>query len=106
MQKVIRTVFATGGNTPYNNRAPLKEVPRPAHPTQRKGHTKYDAEFEKLLQMKSAIETTEEGYIVLNRALQRFLQFRNLRDTVTIRRSTNRDTRMITIWLDKREPKA
>ena len=67
----------------------MKEVPLPKVAMPRKGHTKYDAEFEKLLEFKSGIESTEEGFEVLRRAMQRFVKFRNLQDKVSIRhRST------------------
>ena len=81
----------------------MKEVPLPKVAMPRKGHTKYDAEFEKLLEFKSGIESTEEGFEVLRRAMQRFVKFRGLQDKVSIRRQINRTTRMVTLWL---EPKA
>ena len=81
----------------------MKEVPLPKVAMPRKGQTKYDAEFEKLLEFKSGIESTEQGFEVLRRAMQRFVKFRGLQDTVSIRRQINRTTRMVTLWL---EPKA
>jgi len=81
----------------------MKEVPLPKVAMPRKGQTKYDAEFEKLLEFKSGIESTEEGFEVLRRAMQRFVKFRGLQDKVSIRRQINRTTRMVTLWL---EPKA
>jgi hypothetical protein len=101
VQVIPRTNFATG-NSPFNNRVPLKEVTIPKLVKQRKGHTKYDTEFEKLVAGKTAFETTEKGYEVINRALQRFLKFRELKGKMSIRRSLNRETRIVTVWLEKK----
>ena len=97
-----RTNWA-GAKNPLTGKVPMKEVPLPKVAMPRKGHTKYDAEFEKLLEFKSGIESTEEGFEVLRRAMQRFVKFRDLQDKVSIRRQINRTTRMVTLWL---EPKA
>ena len=83
----------------------MKEVPLPKVAMPRKGQTKYDAEFEKLLEFKSGIESTEQGFEVLRRAMQRFVKFRNLQDKVSIRRKINRSTRMVTLWLEPKKDK-
>lgn len=90
-------------NSPYTGKVPLREVPIPAVAMPRKGHTKYDAEFEKLLEFKTAIETTEEDFGVLRRALQRFLEFRGLKAKLSIRRCTHKTTRQMTLWLEPKE---
>jgi hypothetical protein len=90
-------------NSPYTGKVPLREVPVPAVVKPRKGSTKYDDEFEKLLKFKTAIESTEEGFEVLRRAMQRFLGFRNLKDKISIRRQLNRTTRQVTLWLEPKE---
>jgi hypothetical protein len=92
-------------NSPYTGKVPVKEVPVPKVVMPRKGHTKYDAEFEKLLEFKTALESTEEGFEVLRRAMQRFLEFRNLKDKISIRRQINRTTRQVTLWLEPKEMK-
>lgn len=81
----------------------MKEVPVPKVVMPRKGHTKYDAEFEKMLEFKTGIESTEDGFEVLRRAMQRFLEFRNLKETISIRRQINKKTRMVTLWLEPKE---
>lgn len=86
--------------SPFTNRVPMKEVPVPQVAQPRKGHTKYDAEFEKLLEFKSGIESTEAGFEVLRRAMMRFVKFRGLNDKITVRRQINRKTRMVTLWLE------
>ena len=89
--------------SPYTGKVPMREVPVPKVAVPRKGHTKYDAEFEKLLEFRSGIESTEEGFEVLRRALMRFVQFRNLRGKVRVRRQINKSTRMVTLWLEPKE---
>lgn len=89
--------------SPFTGKVPMKEVPIPKIAQPRKGHTKYDAEFEKLLEFNSGIESTEEGFEVLRRALMRFVQFRNLRGRVSVRRQINKTTRMVTLWLEPKE---
>ena len=91
--------------SPFTNKVPMKEVPLPEVVMPRKGRTKYDAEFEKLLKFKSGIESTEEGFEVLRRAMQRFVQFRGIQDKVSIRRQINRKTRMVTLWLEPKKEK-
>ena len=88
---------------PYSGKVLIKEVPIPKVVMPRKGRTKYDDEFEKMLKFKNGIESTEEGFEVLRRAMQRFLKFRNLTETISIRRQINRQTRMITLWLQPKE---
>ena len=89
--------------SPFTNKVPMKEVPLPEVVMPRKGHTKYDEEFEKLLEFKTGIESTEDGYETLRRALQRFVKFRDIQEQVSIRRQINRKTRMVTIWLEPKK---
>lgn len=95
------TTWATP-HSPYTGKVPMKEVPVPKIAMPRKGRTKYDEEFERLLEFKSGIESTEEGFETLRRAMQRFLKFRGLTETVSIRRQINRQTRQVTLWLEKK----
>lgn len=90
-------------NSPYTDKVPFKEVAIPVVATKRKGQTKYDAEFEKLLEFKTAIETTEGGFEVLRRAMQRFVKFRQLEDKISIRRQLNRKTRAVVMWMEPKE---
>lgn len=89
--------------SPYTGKVPMKEVPLPKVVMPRKGHTKYDEEFEKLLEFKTGIESTEDGYETLRRALQRFVKFRDIQQQVSIRRQIDRKTRMVTIWLEPKK---
>jgi hypothetical protein len=84
---------------------PIKEVGIPDVGMRRKGHTKYDDIFLKMLDFKNGIETTMEGGEVIRRSLQRFIIFRKLSDTVRMRRQMDKKTRMVTVWLEKKEQK-
>ncbi len=83
----------------------MKEVPVPKVVQPRKGHTKYDEEFEKLLEFKSGIESTEAGFEILRRSMMRFVKFRGLQGKISVRRQINRKTRMVTLWLEPKEMK-
>lgn len=97
-----KTTWASS-KSPFTGKVRMKEVPIPKVVMPRKGHTKYDDEFEKLLEFKSGIESTEEGFETLRRALQRFIGFRDLKEKVSLRRHIDRKTRMVTIWLEPKE---
>lgn len=95
------TTWATK-RSPYTGKVPMKEVPAPAIAKPRKGRTKYDEEFERLLDFKTGLESTEAGFEILRRAMQRFVVYRGLQGQVSIRRQLNRQTRMVTLWLEKK----
>lgn len=96
-----RTQWAAKIN-PLTGKVPVSEVPIPKVPKQRKGHTKYDAEFEKLLSYNRAIEVHEINFEMLRRALKRFVDFRGLSGAVAIRQLLNSETRMVAVWLEKK----
>ncbi len=98
----VRTTWAKPQN-PFTNEVPIKEVPIPTEVMPRKGHTKYDKQFEKLLEFKTGIESTEDGFEVLRRALQRFVEFRGIKGKVSIRRKMDKKTRMVTLWIEPKE---
>ena len=91
------------GLDPHTGKIPLKEIPVPSRPLQRKGRTKYDEEFEKLLAGKTALQMHESNYQTMRRALQRFIVFRGLTGKVAVRQQTNTKTRMVAVWLEQRE---
>ena len=96
-----RTQWAAKIN-PLTGKVPVNEVPIPKAPKQRKGRTKYDAEFEKLLTYSQAIEVHEINFEMLRRALKRFVDFRELAGAVAIRQLLNPETRMVALWLEKK----
>ena len=99
---IPRTTWADRTN-PYTGKIPVKEVPIPKRPLQRKGKTKYDEEFEKLLTFKTALETHEDNFSAMQRALKRFVKFRELTGAVTVRQQLNPLTRHVTLWLEKKQ---
>lgn len=88
---------------PYTGKVPVKEVPVPARKAQRKGATKYDEEFHKLMTFKTAIEMHEDNFPSIQRALKRYVKFRDLGSKVCIRQQLNPMTRHITVWLEKKQ---
>lgn len=97
-----RTTWANGVS-PITGKVPLREVPIPVRPKQRKGRTKYDEDFERLVEGKTAIEVHEDNFQTLRRALQRFIVFRQLTGQVSVRQQINPQTRMVSVWLERRE---
>jgi hypothetical protein len=96
------TSFATATN-PFTGKPVLKEVPIPAINRVSKGMTKYDAEFDKLVQMKSAIEFPERNFQSVRRALQRYILNKDLRGKVAVRQAVKRGTGEIIVWLEKKD---
>ena len=90
---------------PFTNEVDMREVPIPEIVLPRKGRTKYDEQFERMIKFKTAIESTELGFELIRRAAIRFLGFRNLKEAMRIRRRINKKTRMVTMWFESREPK-
>lgn len=82
---------------------PVKEVPIPHKPLKGKGQTKYDQQFEKMLQHKTAIEIHEDNFEAMRRALMRFREYRNLKGKLTIRQHMNSETRMVTLWFEMKD---
>ena len=97
-----QTIWANK-NSPFTNKVPIREVPVPRVAMPRKGRTKYDDDFIKLLDFNSAIESTEDGFEILRRALQRYVVNQGIKEKVRIRRQTDRKTRLVTMWLELRE---
>ena len=89
--------------SPYTGTVPMKEVPIPKIVQPRKGHTKYDEEFHKLMTFKTAIEMHEDNFPSIQRALKRYVKFRDLGSKVCIRQQLNPMTRHITVWLEKKQ---
>lgn len=94
-----RTTFATN-ESPFTGKPPLREVPIPKIGRVAKGETKYDAEFDKLAQMQSALEFPEKNYQSVRRALQRYIVNKNLKGKVAVRQQIKRDTRDVVVWLE------
>ena len=96
-----RTQWAAKVN-PLTGKVPINEVSIPEVPRMRKGRTKYDDEFEKLLSYSTALEVHQPNFELVRRALKRFLDFRDLGGAVAIRQLLNPETRMVALWLEKK----
>lgn len=96
------TTFATATN-PFTGKPPLREVPIPAINRVEKGQTKYDAEFDKLVQMKTALEFPEKNFQSIRRALQRYIVNKDLRGKVAVRQRIKPDTRVMVVWLEAKD---
>jgi hypothetical protein len=82
----------------------IRFVPIPQVSTKRKGETQHDAKFTTLLDFKQALLVPEHEFGGMRKALQRFLDNRNLRASVTMRQRKDHRTKSYTIWLADEPP--
>ena len=82
----------------------IRFVPIPQVSTKRKGETQHDAKFSTLLDFKQALLVPEHEFGGMRKALQRFLDNRNLRASVTMRQRKDHRTKSYTIWLANEPP--
>ena len=78
-------------------------IPDDAH-TKRKGTTKYDEHFEKLMDFKEAMQVPENDFSLIRKAITRFLTFRGLTDSVSVRQMKDHRTKTYLIWLANEPP--
>lgn len=80
-------------------------VPIPQTPARgAKGTTLYDDKFKKLLDFKQAMQMPESQFGGMRKALQRFLDNKNLRGKVSMRQKKDYKTKTYTIWLVNQPP--
>lgn len=84
----------------------VKFVPIPNVHSKRKGSTKHDAEFEKLLDFKQAMQVPEDDFGGIRKSMQRFLENKGLRDKVSVRQHKDYKTKSVTIWLVNEPPRS
>ena len=82
----------------------IRFVPIPQVSTKRKGETQHDAKFTTLLNFKQALLVPEHEFGGMRKALQRFLDNRGLRASVTMRQRKDHRTKSYTIWLANEPP--
>ena len=82
----------------------IEIVPIPTTNTKRKGTTLHDEKFEKLLDFKQAVKLPEYEFASVRKALQRFMDNRGLRQTVSIRQRKDHKTKSYTLWLVNEPP--
>jgi hypothetical protein len=87
----------------YVGGVPIKEVSIPKTPRKAKGQTKYDEQFDKMLQRKTAIEIHEDHFNTMRRAIMRYREYRNLKGTLTVRQQIDPTTRLVTLWFETKE---
>ena len=98
------TKFASKAN-PFTGEELVKIVPIPKVHIKAKGTTKYDDKFEQLLDFQQAMQMPEYEFPSVRKALQRFMDNRNLRTTVSIRQFKDYKTKTYTVWLVNEPPK-
>ena len=89
---------------PFTQQEIIEFVPVPKINTKRKGTTQYDDKFEKLLDFKQALKVPEHEFGGMRKALQRFLDNRNLRSQVSMRQLKDHRTKSYTIWIADEPP--
>jgi len=82
----------------------IRFVAIPQVNTKRKGETQHDAKFTTLLDFKQALLVPEHEFGGMRKALQRFLDNRGLRASVTMRQRKDHRTKSYTIWLANEPP--
>lgn len=70
-----------------------------------KGTTLHDEKFHKLMDFKQALRMPEVEFDSVRKSLQRYLENRDLRQTVSIRQFKDAKTKSYTIWLVNEPPK-
>jgi hypothetical protein len=101
--KMTATRFAPVTNI-FTGEEVIRFVPIPQVSTKRKGETQHDAKFTTLLDFKQALLVPEHEFGGMRKALQRFLDNRGLRASVTMRQRKDHRTKSYTIWLANEPP--
>ena len=82
----------------------IEFVPIPKTHVKRKGTTQHDDKFEKLLGFKEALNVPEYAFGGMRKALQRFIDNKDLRSTVSMRQLKDHKTKSYTLWLVNEPP--
>lgn len=88
----------------FTGKEVIEFVPIPTINPKRKGTTKHDDKFEKLLGFKEALSVPEYEFGGMRKALQRFLDNKGLRNQVSMRQLKDHRTKSYTIWLVNEPP--
>lgn len=78
-------------------------IPDIAH-SSRRGTTMYDEHFKKLLTFKEAMQVPEHEFEAVRKAVSRFLRFRSLEKSVSVRQKKDHRTKTYLIWLLNQPP--
>jgi hypothetical protein len=101
--QMTATRFAPVHNI-FTGKEVIEFVPIPRAGGKRKGTTQHDAKFEKLLGFKEALSVPERDFGGMRKALQRFLDNKGLRKTVSMRQLKDHKTKSYTLWLVNEPP--
>jgi ABC-type branched-subunit amino acid transport system substrate-binding protein len=83
----------------------IELVPIPAAPAKgTKGTTLHDDKFDKLAKFDQALKVPEYQFGGMRKALQRYLDNKGLRGTVSMRQKKDHKTKSYTIWLVNEPP--
>ena len=82
----------------------LKVVPIPSVHSKRKGTTLHDEKFHALMKFDKALNMPEDQFDSVRKSLQRYLENRDLRKTVSIRQHKDPKTKSFTVWLVNEPP--
>lgn len=99
------TRFASAINI-FTGKEVIEFVPIPTNSTKRKGTTQHDAKFERLLNFKDALNVPEHQFGGMRKALQRFINNKNLRGKVSMRQFKDHRTKSYSIWLANEPPQS
>lgn len=104
-KKMTSTRFASAINI-FTGKEVIEFVPIPTNSTKRKGTTQHDAKFERLLNFKDALNVPEHQFGGMRKALQRFINNKNLRGKVSMRQFKDHRTKSYSIWLANEPPQS
>ena len=88
----------------FTGKEVIELVPIPKVSVKRKGTTQHDDKFEKLLGFKEALSVPERDFGGMRKALQRFIDNKGLRRTVSVRQLKDHKTKSFTLWLVNEPP--
>jgi len=88
----------------FTGKEVIEFVPIPKVSVKRKGTTQHDAKFEKLLNFKEALSVPEHEFGGMRKALQRFINNKDLRKKVSMRQLKDHKTKSYTLWLVNQPP--
>jgi hypothetical protein len=99
------TRFATPINI-FTGQKVIELVPIPEMPAKSsKGKTMHDAKFDELVNFDKALKIPEYEFNSIRKALQRYLDNKGLRATVSVRQRKDHRTKSYAIWLANEPPK-
>lgn len=97
------TKFAAATNI-FTGEPQARFVPIPDVPRKKKGTTLHDDKFDKLIGFDTALVVHENDMGGMRKSLQRYLNNKGMRKTVSMRQLKDHKTKSYTIWLLNEPP--